>query len=52
MRAFGKLSVMKHLDFGEVKVTKKQDASAVSMKHGSGSIQLWVAGNAQIDMYE
>jgi hypothetical protein len=52
VKAFGKLTVIKQLNFGDVKVAKKQDASAVSMRHGSGSIELWVAGNAQIDMYE
>lgn len=52
MRAFGKLAVIKHLNIEGAKVTKKQEASAASLRHGSGSIELWVAGNSQIDMYE
>ena len=52
VKTFGNLVVVKHLNFGDVRVTKKQDASAVSLRHGSGPIELWVAGNAQIDMYE
>ena len=44
--------VVKHLNFGDVRVTKQQDASAVSLKHGTGPIELWIAGNTKIDMYE
>ena len=52
VRTFGKLVVMKNLNFGDIKVIKKQDASAASLRHGSGAIELWIAGNTQIDMYE
>lgn len=52
VKSFGKLSVTKSLSFGEIRLSRKQDASAVAKRFGSGPIQLWLAGNAQIDMYE
>ena len=60
VRAFSKLTVTRHLKFGAVRLSKDQDASAAARKNGGGfglgfgqgSIELWVAGNVQIDMYE
>lgn len=49
---YGKISVTKSLNFGELRLSRKQDASAVAQRIGYGPIQLWIAGNSQIDMYE
>jgi len=51
VKAFGKLTVVKHLNFDDIHSSRKQDASAVSRK-SSGSIELWLAANGHIDMYE
>lgn len=42
----------KSLNFVEVRVSRSEDASAVARREGWGPIELWLAGNAQIDMYE
>ncbi|KAF9529296.1 hypothetical protein CPB83DRAFT_906254 [Crepidotus variabilis] len=52
VKAFGKLAVSKQLNFGGIREIRKQDASAVSKRQGSGVIELWIATNAQPDMYE
>lgn len=52
LKTFGKLSVVKTLKFGELNLSKKEEATAVARRVGSGPIQLWIAGNSQIDMYE
>jgi hypothetical protein len=52
VRAFGKLVVVKYLNFGLLNLSRKQDASAVARRTGSGPIELWIAGNSQVDMYE
>jgi len=52
VKAFGKLGVVKHLSHGQFNLSKKQDASAVARRSGTGPIELWIAGNSQIDMYE
>ncbi|KAG5646295.1 hypothetical protein DXG03_003892 [Asterophora parasitica] len=53
VKTYGKLSVTKSLTFGNLRLSRKQDASAVAQRNGyNGPIQLWLAGNAQIDMYE
>ena len=51
-RAFGKITVVKTLSFGQVTAVKNQDASAVAMRDGKGPIQLWLADNDVLDMYE
>ncbi|KAF8170185.1 hypothetical protein K438DRAFT_1909340 [Mycena galopus ATCC 62051] len=50
--SFGKLSVTKTLTFGDLRTSHTQEASAVAKRIGSGPIHLWLAGNAQVDMYE
>ncbi|KAK7057384.1 hypothetical protein R3P38DRAFT_2840641 [Favolaschia claudopus] len=50
--SFNKLSVTKILNFGDVRTTNSQEASAVATRIKSGPINLWLAGNAQVDMYE
>jgi len=53
VKTFGKISVTKSLAIGGRRLSHKQDASAVAQRFGrNGAIQLWIAGNAQIDMYE
>ncbi|KAF5386054.1 hypothetical protein D9615_002424 [Tricholomella constricta] len=53
VKTYGKLSVTKSLAFGELRLSRKQDASAVAQRNGNtGPIQLWLAANSQIDMYE
>ncbi|KAJ6593724.1 hypothetical protein B0H19DRAFT_1091788 [Mycena capillaripes] len=50
--SFGKLSVTKTLNFNDLRKSRTQEASAVAKRTGAGPIHLWLAGNAQIDMYE
>ncbi|KAJ7675084.1 hypothetical protein B0H17DRAFT_1170632 [Mycena rosella] len=50
--SFGKLSVTKTLVLGELRKSRTQEASAVAKRIGAGPIQLWLAGNSQVDMYE
>lgn len=52
VRTFGKLSVIKTLQFGSIRATRSQDTSAVAKRDGRGPIELWLAGNDQVDMYE
>ncbi|KAF8972951.1 hypothetical protein BDZ97DRAFT_1778504 [Flammula alnicola] len=52
VKAFGKLGVIKYLHYGQLNLSRKQDASAVARRIGSGPIEVWIAGNSQIDMYE
>ena len=52
VRAFGKLTVIKSLHHGNLNLSRKQDASAVAQRNRSSAIELWIAGNAQVDMYE
>ena len=52
VRTFGKLTVTKHLNFGATRISRNQDASATAKKAAFGPVELWLAGNAQVDMYE
>ena len=53
VKTFGKLTVTKTLQFDGKVASKSQDASAVARRIGnSGPIELWLAGNDQVDMYE
>ncbi|RDX42682.1 hypothetical protein OH76DRAFT_1410943 [Lentinus brumalis] len=52
VKTYGKLTVTKTLLFGEKRASKSQDASAVARRIGRGPIELWLAGNDQVDMYE
>lgn len=52
VRTFGKLSVLKTLKYGELNLSKKEEATAVARRVNTGAIQLSIAGNSQIDMYE
>ncbi|KAI9067076.1 hypothetical protein FKP32DRAFT_1644765 [Trametes sanguinea] len=52
VKTFNKLTVTKTLQFGDRHASKSQDASAVARRIGRGPIELWLAGNDQVDMYE
>ncbi|EJD01998.1 uncharacterized protein FOMMEDRAFT_109078 [Fomitiporia mediterranea MF3/22] len=52
VRTFGKLTVTKHLNFEATRISRNQDASATAKKATFGPVELWLAGNAQVDMYE
>ncbi|KAJ7251757.1 hypothetical protein B0H12DRAFT_1118770 [Mycena haematopus] len=41
--SFGKLAVTKTLDFGDIRTSRTQEASAAAKRIGSGPIHLWVA---------
>ena len=52
VKTFGKLAVQRQLKFGDLRMTKSHEVSAIAKRVGSGPIHLWVAGNTQVDMYE
>ncbi|OBZ66504.1 hypothetical protein A0H81_13686 [Grifola frondosa] len=52
VKTFGKLTVLKTLNFAEKRSLRSQDASAVAKRDGRGPIELWLAGHDQVDMYE
>lgn len=52
VRTFGKLKVTKSLSYGDVRLSRDQDASAAAKRTGNGPLELWLAGHSQVDMYE
>ena len=52
VRTFGKLTVLKLLNYGGSRLSRNQDASAAAKRGSHGPIELWIGGNAQVDMYE
>ena len=54
VKCYGKITVVKTLNYGDVRASRRQDASAVARRASglSAQIQLWISGNSQIDMYE
>lgn len=52
VRTFGKVTVTRGLNFAGAKSSKSIETSAIARREGKGAIQLWLAGNAQVDMYE
>jgi hypothetical protein len=52
VRVFTKLLVSKSLHHGDVSVSRSHEASAVAKREGSGPIELWLAGNKEVNMYE
>ncbi|EKM56817.1 uncharacterized protein PHACADRAFT_141759 [Phanerochaete carnosa HHB-10118-sp] len=52
VRTFGKLTVVKSLAYDQLQIIKNQDSSAIAFRDGRGPIQLWLAGNDAVDMYE
>jgi hypothetical protein len=52
VRVFGKLLLTKSLQHGDIQVSRSHEASAVAKREGNGPIELWLAGNKEINMYE
>ena len=52
VRTFSKVIVIRSIDFAGIKSSKSIEASAISRWKGRGEIQLWLASDMQVDMYE
>jgi len=52
IKVFGKILVTKSLHHGDICDSKSHEASAVAKREGNGPIELWLAGNKQVNMYE
>ena len=52
VRVFGKLLVTKSLHHGDIRDSRSHEASAVAKREGNGPIELWLAGNKQLNVYE
>ena len=52
VKVFGKLLVTKSLHHGDMRYSENHEASAVAKREGRGPIELFLAGNTQVDMYE
>lgn len=52
VRVFGKLLVTKSLRHGDICDSRSHEASAVAKREGNGPIELWLAENKQVNMYE
>lgn len=53
VKSYGKIEVESVLTFGDIRVTRRQESSAAAKRDGyGGAIQLWVAHNTKVDMYE
>lgn len=52
VKAYGKLTITKSLNFEDLHLSRSQDASAAARRLGQGPIELWLAGHSQVDMYE
>ena len=52
VRTFGKVTVTRSINFDGAKSSLSIETSAVARREGRGAIQLWLAGNVQVDMYE
>jgi hypothetical protein len=52
VRVFGKLLVTKSLHHGDIRESRSYEASAVAKREGNGPIELWLAGNKQVNMLE
>ena len=52
VRTFGKVTVTRSIRFGGAKSSKSIEVSAISKWKGRGEIQLWLAGNMEVDMHE
>ncbi|KXN90205.1 hypothetical protein AN958_04695 [Leucoagaricus sp. SymC.cos] len=52
VRSYGQIKVKKTLAYGKLHLERKQEASAVARRGVSQRIELMLADNAEIDMYE
>lgn len=51
VKMYGKLTVMKTLQFGTIRAAQVQESSALARSQ-TGSVELLLAYNSQVDMYE
>jgi Protein of unknown function (DUF3684) len=49
---FGKLSITRSLHHGDIRCYKSQEAFVVADRQGRGPIELWLAENTEVPMYE
>ena len=42
----------KSLHHGDIRASRSHEASAVAKREGNGPIELWLAGNKEMNMYE
>jgi hypothetical protein len=52
VKVFGKLLGTKFLQQGDICDAETHEASTVARRDGRGPIELWLAGNTQVDMFE
>ena|SRR6266567_141719 len=52
VKVFGKLWVINSVRHGDICDSKNFEVSAIARREGNGPIELWLAGNSQVDMYE
>lgn len=52
VRAYGQIKVKKALTYGKLRLERRQEASAVAQRGSLQRIELLLADNAEIDMYE
>jgi hypothetical protein len=52
VKIFEKISVIKSLHHGDIHESTSYDTSAIAKREGSGPIELFVAGNEQLEMHE
>ncbi|TFY51778.1 hypothetical protein EVJ58_g10387 [Rhodofomes roseus] len=52
VRMYGKLTVVKTLQFGTIRATQMQESSALARRDQAGPVELLLAHNNQVDMYE
>ena len=52
VRVFGKLLVTKSLRHRDIRESRSHEASAVAKRDGNGPIELWLAGNKEVNKYE
>ena len=52
VKKFGKVTVTRSLEFPGTGSPKPIETSAIARREGEGPIQLWLAGNVKVDMYD
>ena len=52
VKVYGELSASNSLRHGDICESRNFEISAIARREGNGPIELWLAGNSQVDMYE
>jgi hypothetical protein len=52
VKVFGELWAISSLHHGDICESENSEVSAIARREGNGPIELWLAGNWQVDMYE